>query len=624
MANDASADAKAPVETDLDAIRERYRQERDKRLRADTDGQYIEARGDFARFNDHDPFVEPGFVRPPSDIETDVLVIGGGFGGLTAAAYLREEGVSDLRIIEAGGDFGGAWYWNRYPGAECDIESYIYLPLLEETGYLPKAKYSFASEIFEHCQRIGRHYDLYGVTDFQTRVDTVTWDAPTQRWIVRTHRGDTVRPRFVVMAAGSLPRPKLPGIPGLPDFKGPVFHTCRWDYGFTGGDPNAARWDYNAPGGGDTGKLEKLADKKVAMIGTGATGLQCMPYLARDAQHLYLFQRTPSAVGLRHGNPATEAAWAQALTPGWQKRRRVNFEEVMAGRPTPEDQVQDCWTKMFRNMRAAITPDMSPQEAAQRAEVYDLQMMQAVRAEIAGIVQDPEVAAALQPWFRPGCKRPAYNDEYLGAFNRPNVTLIDVSATQGVERITPNGIMVGDREIEVDGIILATGFELALQDLRRGIGLEVFGRGGVSLFDHWADGLSTLHGYATRGFPNLFYLGFSQNGRGFNQGEMLGEQSRHVAYVAAEALRRRVTMVEPTLEAESEWVAGIRKMARDNREFLRSCTPGYYNNEGAVREGGLAAEAYTSGMNAFNEMLAAWRADGQLEGLELSTDPKGG
>src|SRR5581483_11920145 len=284
---------------DPDALREKYREERDRRLRTDGNEQYVEVKGDFRHYVD-DPYVPPPPPREPKTDEVEILVIGGGFGGQIAAARLREAGFEDIRIVEKGGDFGGTWYWNRYPGAQCDIEAYIYLPLLEETGYVPKEKYSFAPEIREHAQRIGKHYDLYRDVLFQTEIEDIRWLDDESKWLIHTNRGDAFRARFVVMSNGPLNRPKLPGIPGIDSFKGHTFHTSRWDYGYTGGDT--------------TGKLHKLGDKRVAIIGTGATAIQCVPHLGRHAKHLYVFQRTPSSVDVR-GNKRTDPEWVKTLTP---------------------------------------------------------------------------------------------------------------------------------------------------------------------------------------------------------------------------------------------------------------------------------------------------------------------
>ena len=264
--------------SDPDSLRDRYRRERDRRVRADGSDQYVEMEGEFARFKEDDPYVEPGFTRPALNDQIDVAIIGGGFSGLLAAARLTEQGVTSFRIIEAGGDFGGTWYWNRYPGAQCDTESYLYLPLLDELNYMPKEKYSYVSEIFEHTQRIGSHYGLYDKTYFQTRVRWLDWDDEIDRWHIHTNRDDDFQAQFVIMAVGPMTSAKLPGIPGIADFKGHSFHTSRWDYAYTGGDT--------------TGGMTKLEDKRVAIIGTGATGVQCVPRVGQYAEHLYVFQRT--------------------------------------------------------------------------------------------------------------------------------------------------------------------------------------------------------------------------------------------------------------------------------------------------------------------------------------------
>jgi len=273
---------------DPEALRAKYRAERDKRIRQDGNDQYLQAEGDFTRYVD-DPYVEPGFTRAPLIDEVGVLIIGGGFGGLLAAARLQEAGITDIRLIEKGGDFGGTWYWNRYPGAQCDVESYIYLPLLEETNFIPKEKYSFAPEIFAHAQRIGKKFDLYSKALFQTQIKEIRWSDEACRWIVTTDRNDHFRARHVVMSNGPLNRPKLPGIPSIETYKGHTFHTSRWDYEYTGGDT--------------TGNLHKLADKRVAIIGTGATAVQCVPYLAKYAKQLFVLQRTPATVDERRNRP---------------------------------------------------------------------------------------------------------------------------------------------------------------------------------------------------------------------------------------------------------------------------------------------------------------------------------
>jgi cyclohexanone monooxygenase len=594
--------AKAGLDFDPDALRDKYRQERDKRIRTDGEAQYLELAGKFAHYNEDDPYVEPGFEREPLTDEIDVVIIGGGFSGLLAGARLKEAGVSNFRIIEAGGDFGGTWYWNRYPGAQCDIESYCYLPLLEELGYIPKEKYSYVSEIFEHSQRIGHAYDLYDVTCFQTRVNSIDWDESIKRWHIHTNRDDDIKARFVIMALGTASRAKLPGIPGIDEFEGHSFHTSRWDYNYTGGDT--------------TGGMTKLADKRVAIIGTGATAIQAVPFLGKYAKQLYVFQRTPSSVDLR-GNKPTDYTWAETLEPGWQRKRRENFAAILTGQPFEEDLVNDGWTDIFRNVLSIPKSDkpMTPEQIGQVMEIADFKKMNSIRARVDDTVEDRVAAEALKPWYRQFCKRPTFNDEYLPTFNFANVELIDVSAAKGVDRITKKGVVANGKEYEVDCIIYASGFEISTA-FRRRIGIEINGEGGKSLFDHFADGFKTLHGFSTRGFPNWFYIGISQNALSVNMTAMFDEQARHIAYIIKETQNRGGVTVQPKQEAQDDWVELINKLQINNRAFLEACTPGYYNNEGSARAG-LGAGIYTPGINAFNKLLEEWRAKGDMEGLEV-------
>jgi cyclohexanone monooxygenase len=589
---------------DPDAVRERYRVERDKRLRRDGADQYREAAGPLARFAEHDPYADPDFHRDPVADDIDIVIVGAGFSGLLAAARLTEQGVTSFRIIETGADLGGTWYWNRYPGAQCDTESYCYLPLLEELGYMPKEKYSFADEIFEHAQRIGQRYGLYERALFQTSVRSMDWDDSLNRWHVRTDRNDHLRARFVVMALGSMTRPKLPGLPGIESFAGHAFHTSRWDYSYTRGNPN----------GGMTG----LADKRVAVIGTGASAIQAVPRVARDAEHLYVFQRTPSTVDFRRNRP-TDPEWFAGLGPGWQRQRRENFTTQAAGVAVEEDLVDDGWTRIFRAI-SSPKGENRPRTREERnriVELTDMAKMEELRQRVDDVVNDRATAEALKPWYRVMCKRPTFNDEYLPAFNRPNVTLVDVSGTKGMMTITPNGVVVDGHEYEVDCIIFATGFEISA-DFRRRLGIEVNGRNGRSLYDHWSNGLQTLHGFTTNGFPNWFYIGVSQNAFDLNMTSMFDEQARHVAYLVAETMRRGAGAVEPSAQAVNDWVALLRSFYVGGKDFLESCTPGYYNNEGTPSGGSAFFGAYTPGPAAFSKLMEDWRAAGTMEGLELS------
>ncbi|MGH8596026.1 MAG: flavin-containing monooxygenase, partial [Gammaproteobacteria bacterium] len=509
----------SPAELGFDPaeLRRRYALEREKRLRPDGNAQYLEISGDLQHFSD-DPYLESKLTRAPLHEEIDCAIIGGGFGGLLASAHLQKAGLGDFRIIEKAGDFGGTWYWNRYPGAQCDIESYIYLPLLEEVGYIPREKYSYGPEILEHAQRVGRHFDLYSRACFQTQVKTMRWDDDVGRWIIHTDRDDILRARFVIMSSGPLCRPKLPGIPGIETFQGHTFHTSRWDYGYTGGD--------------STGNLHKLHDKRVGVIGTGATAIQCVPYLGQYAQQLYVFQRTPSSIDLR-GNRPTDPAWVQSLTPGWHARRNLNFVSILSGIPQDEDLVGDRWTDLFKALAKLLSgagaSAMNPADFALLSEIADYRKMNEIRARVAATIHNPAIAEALKPWYRQGCKRPTFNDEFLPTFNRPNVALVDTEG-RGVERVAAHSVMVNGVEYPVDCLIFATGFEVGTAYTRRAE-FEVFGRHGQSLTEYWASGMRTFHGFYSHGFPNCFHMGLTQTGLAPNFTYMLNGQANHIAYV---------------------------------------------------------------------------------------------
>jgi cyclohexanone monooxygenase len=588
---------------DPDALAAKYRAERDKRLRADGNEQYVDVSGQFAHYLD-DPYVEGGRGRGPLTDEVDVLVIGGGFGGLLAAARLREAGVDSLRIIEKAGDFGGTWYWNRYPGAACDIESYIYLPLLEETGYIPERKYSTAPEILEHSRRIGRHFDLYRDVCFQTEVKEMRWDEAAARWRVTTNQGDDMRARHVVMANGPLNRPKLPGIPGVESFKRHSFHTSRWDYAYTGGDVS--------------GNLTGLKDKVVGIIGTGATAVQCVPHLGAGAKHLYVFQRTPSSIDVRNDRP-TDPDWAKALAPGWQQHRMDNFNTLVSGGYAAEDLVNDGWTDIITNLLLLASKDsskgLSIESLMEMRQIADFQKMEQVRARVDSVVKDKATAEALKPWYNQFCKRPCFHDGYLDTFNRPNVTLVDTQG-RGVERITESAVVANGTTYELDCLVYATGFEVGTDYTRRA-GYDVYGRDGLALSAKWRDGVSTLHGMTSRGFPNLYIMSISQSGFTANYPHMLNEQAKHAAYIVREALDRQVRTLEPSQAAEEAWVKTIVESAIMNQAFLENCTPGYYNNEG--KPNALAARngSYGRGPIAFVKIIEDWRAQGTLDGLEL-------
>ncbi|MDP4599437.1 MAG: NAD(P)/FAD-dependent oxidoreductase [Pseudomonadales bacterium] len=587
---------------DPDVLREKYRLERDKRLRAEGSDQYQEVSGDFSHYVD-DPYVQTPISRAPLTDTMDVVVIGGGFGGLIAAARLREAGVEKIRIIEKGGDFGGTWYWNRYPGAACDIESYIYLPLCEELNYVPKEKYTHAPEILQHSRKIAEKYRLYDDACLQTQVTELVWDDDAAQWIIYTNRGDAMGARFVVMANGPLNRPKLPGIQGISDFRGHTFHTSRWDYAYTGGGP--------------AGNLSKLQDKRVAIIGTGATAVQCIPHLGASAAALYVFQRTPSSIDIRN-NRATDPQWAASLKPGWQKARMENFNTLTSGGIVEEDLIQDGWTEIIRNLISMANfrgQGIERSEVPRLMELADFQKMEQVRARAAAVVKDPAVAEALKPYYRQFCKRPCFHDEYLPTFNRDSVHLVNTDG-RGVDGITATGIVANGIEYPVDCIIFATGFEVGTDYTRRA-GYDLVGKDGLRLSSKWADGIRTLHGLHTRGFPNLFIVSNSQAAFTTNFPHAMDEQAQHISYIVRQCMTGNIRTVEAAAAAEDNWVQEIISLSRLSESFQAACTPGYYNNEGQPSPTSAQNGAYGKGPNAYFRKMQAWRDEGNMVGLEL-------
>ncbi|GAB04780.1 cyclohexanone monooxygenase [Gordonia amarae] len=613
-------DALAPtLPFDHDAIREKYQAERDKRVRTDGEAQFnaVDVSGEYAEYLTHDPFAPQPEPREALTDTIEVAIVGGGWVGLMLGARLTQQGVTDFRIIDSAADFGGTWYWNRYPGAHCDIESYSYLPLLDETGYVPRERYASAPEIFEHAQRIGKHFDLYGKAVFQTWVTEARWDEDARLWTVETNRGDKMRAKYLALATGPASRPRLPGIPGIHDYQGPSFHTCRWDYSVTGGAPGEPMTD--------------LADKKVAVIGTGSTGIQAIPRLAQDAGHLYVFQRTPSSVDFRNNRP-TDPEWAATLEPGWQKRRMDAFNAAMLGAGPidgPEgDFTDDGWMRPIQSVTGLAAQLDDPAVLGEPGELDDLidlsddQTMERIRARVDSDITDPAVRDKLKAWYKQFCKRPTFSDEYLPTFNRDNVTLVDVAESKGIDRIDATGIVANGEHYDVDLIVYASGFEIT-SDFKRRMGIPVFGSDGQSLYDHWGDGMRAFQSHSTYGFPNMFIVGgLFPFGFGANYCSSVDDISGHVAYIIAEADKRGASRVEVTQETENGWVqtqvdsdGGI---AKNLGGAETSCTPGYYNQEGAeVKSRNWKQEQYWGTVIEFGRLLQDWRTDGKLEGFNL-------
>jgi len=599
---------RTPEYVDIPAMREKYRQERERRLRPDGQKQYFRSTGKVAANFAADPH-KPVQARNPISEDIDVIVLGAGWGGIMAAYHLTQAGVTSFRNVDTAGDFGGVWYWNRYPGIQCDNESYCYLPLLEETGFMPSKKFADGSEIYQYSKDIAHRYGFADKALFHTLIDTLRWDEKIKRWRVGTNRGDDIRARFVILACGVLNMPKLPGIDGIDKFRGKVFHTARWDYGYTGGS-------YQQP------VLDKLRDERVAIVGTGASAIQAVPYLGKYAKQLYVIQRTPSSVDERP-NPPRDPGWVSTLKPGWQKERKENFHHAAMEtlRPGEPDLICDIWTEISRNLAAELSadgwPPLSPEQFVARREMVDYRVMERLRRRVDQLVADKKTAEALKPYYRFLCKRPLSSDAFYPTFNLPNVELIDVSHTKGVERMTQSGFVANGREYPVDCMIFASGFEVT-SDLNRRWGIDVVaGRDGESIYDHWSEGPKTLHGTMTHGFPNQFYIGYFQGALNASVTEQFGSQGHHISYIIAEALKRGATVVEPSKQAQDEYVRRFLELELDLSE-LAKCPPGYFNNEGEDKPKWALWRSYGHGWDAFQKLLQDWRATGDLKGLVLS------
>ena len=598
-------------EVDIPALKAKYQAEREKRLRKDGAKQYVKLAEETPQDHTFDPYAEIA-PREPVDGETDVVILGCGWTGVCAAVHLKNAGVENFYMLDHAGDLGGTWYWNRYPGLQCDNDAYCYLPLLEETGWLPSKQFEDGYEIFDHFTRIGKQYGLYDKALFHTLITKLNWDESIKRWRVSTSRGDEIKARFVIMGNGVLSTPKLPSIAGVESFKGKVFHTSRWDYDYTGGE-----WRNPV--------LDKLKDKRVAILGTGATSIQAVPYLGKYCKELYVIQRTPSGVDVRRNLP-TDPEWVKSLTPGWQARRRLNFlhaaNEILA--PGEPDLIEDIWTEINRNLeaeRAASGSDepISMADYPRLREEMDFRVMERLRKRVSDIVEDPETAEALKPYYNFMCKRPVSNNEYYPTFNLPHVHLIDVSDTAGLEAMTEKGFVHKGEEYEIDCMIFASGYEVT-SELKARWGIdEVNGRNGVSIYDYWSDGPLTLHGMMAHNFPNMFYTGYVQGGLNGTTTEMFSKQGYHAAHIISESLKRGYAAVEPTQEGQDAYLKRFREVELDLSNILESCPPSYFTNEGEKEAKWFLFRGWGLGWNNFQELLEDWRQEGSMQGMRIDT-----
>ena len=550
-----------------DEIKRKFAEARDLRLsyRPEGTAQYqTDLSGELARY-ETDPYGGEIIAREPINDSVEVLFIGGGFSALLTSARLREVGVESIRIVERGADVGGTWYWNRYPGVACDVVAYDYLPLLDEMNYVPTRHYARGDEIFNHCKAIAAKYNLYELAVFQTTVTTTTWNEAEQQWYITTDRGDTMRAKFVVCANGTLTKPKLARIKGMETFAGHSFHTSRWDFDYTGAD------------------LTNLADKVVGIIGTGATAVQAIPGLGANAKELFVFQRTPSSIDVRE-DWETDQAWAATLKPGWQAKRRA---KALTNPPLSAMQI---------DKRA----NMTAEEKVRRQEMANIDYMMRIHRRIEDIVEDPDTAEALKPWYMFMCKRPCFHNDYLPTFNRTNVHLVDTKG-QGILEIGPDGPLFDGRAYKLDLLIYATGFEVQ----KTGTYNRIVGESGLDLQDKYAEGIRTVLGIHTHGFPNMFIMGGYQASFNFNLTDVLQAQGDHIAACINFVRTNGHDTLDCTAEAEEWWVQEVISH-RGKTSRNQECTPGYYNFEGEFnrRQDGN----YNGGFPAYGAHMATVRA----------------
>ncbi|KAM0229839.1 hypothetical protein ACHAPO_009733 [Fusarium lateritium] len=617
---------------------EKYAEERNKRLRPEGTAQYINLADSELRKLVADPWVDyEALARQDQPLQdgdsTKFLVVGAGINGITYAARLIEAGFSpqDIVLVDTAGGYGGTWYWNRYPGLMCDVEGYCYLPLLEETGYMPKHKYSVGAEIRGQLERIATKYEFRAM--FSTKVDSHVWDEAKGRWIldmtqsfgnVQSPKQITVQTQFLFICGGVLAIPKAPGLPGLAEFgaRNEIFHTSRWNYTITSGSQ-------------DQPDLVNLKDKRVAIIGTGATSVQAVPHLAKWAKHLYVVQRTPSYCGERSQQETTPEAWAKVTEsgPGWQRRRMTNLNSFMSADPEPVDLVNDGWSR--NQARAGLIGSSSKlmEQAATRGHIDGLLRMDEpianeLRARIDSEVQDPNTAEKLKPWYPGWCKRPTFNDDYLATFNRSNVTLVDTGG-KGIDCYTERGIVVGGHEIEVDVLVLATGFTVASQLLPEdNIKASIIGRDGRQIKEKWTSpDIATLFGVATNGFPNLFSRFGPGGPASYNMTSGYDITGRLIAHIIAHATKEsnqpERLVIEACREGEEKWIGEVAKRAAWF-SALSICTPSYFNAEGGkvpttpeqAYQKSLKA-SWGSGINDYERLTEEYakRTSNQLEGF---------
>ena len=552
----------------------RYREFKESRRGA---ADYMAMEGEFARYLE-DVYSAPPVAREALSDECEILVIGAGFAALLLWHKLRAAGFKDVRFCEKGGDVGGTWYWNRYPGIACDVEAYSYLPLLEEMGYIPTMKFASGFEILEYCQAMASRFGFYDHCLFHTTVEKTSWDESSASWTVATDRGDSMRARYVVLANGILTTPKLARIEGMETFKGQSFHTSRWDY-----------------------KVE-LEGKRVGIIGTGATAVQAIPELAKIVKQLVVFQRTPSTIDVRDQRATTsEEIEAWSKQPGWALARRDRLAQISSGRTALQGNDDYLSGKVADfKQRKQHERALTPQEMIQKQLDTNFRIMEQIRARVDAIVKDPKTAAALKPYYPYGCKRPTFHDEFLPSFNLPQVTLVD-TAPLGVARINEQGVVHAGQTYPLDVLVYATGFQwMATSTFNM-----ISGRGGVTLREKWrTEGVKTFLGLHSEGFPNLFIMSGPQGGGGqFNFTLGLESHTDYVVWMLKTMRDRGARLVDIRKQPEVDYAAHCAEVDLMSRA-LRDCLS-YYNGDGDAAPGSLA---YYGGPQQWHSLRVAAQA----------------
>lgn len=486
------------------------------------------------------------------------------------------------------------------------------MPMLEELNYIPTEKYARGPELRKHAKAIADLYDIPQKTLFRTQAQKMTWNEESGRWKIETNWNDKITASWVVPAPGPLSTPKFPGV-NVEAFKGESFHSCRWNYAYTGGSP-------------DNPDLIGLKDKSVAIIGTGATAIQIVPRVGEWAKKLYVVQRTPSSVDVRN-NKVTEDTWAKELSSGWQRARMENFTAIISGEQVEEDLVADGWTDILRSLPGffgtGADREQDPQAIAARMQLADFKKMESIRRRVDSIVKDPKTANSLKPWYNQFCKRPCFHDDYLQTFNRPSVSLVDTDG-KGIERLSEKGFIANGTDYEVDCIIYATGFEWN-SDFSKRNGCDIIGRQGLSLSDAWKNGPVTFHGWAVPQFPNMMLLTIVQSGANPNFTHNSAEMTRHLAYIINETKKRGIKALDPNRQVADAWVQETVETGAGRGEFLKQCTPGYYNDEGKLDDITFKSQPYGGGGPKFNKIIGKWRADDRFDGMNITlANPRNG